>query len=125
MNVIGHKIIELCEEIDMKQVTLAKAIGVTKPTMSRYVSGETIPNAYVLSKIADILKTSTDYLIGRTNIRTPIGVNENKYWKNLDSKENDYISHYRKLSDENKGKLSERMIVLLETQEKSTAIKMD
>ena len=125
MNKIGHKITELLEEIDMTQATLSKNVGITESTISKYATGKTIPNAYAISKLADALHTSTDYLLGRTNVKAPVGVAENKYWKNLDAKENRYIVEYRKLNEENRGKLSERMSILLESQEKSTAIKLD
>ena len=52
------------------QVELAKAINVTRQTISDYSLGKAQPNAEKLSKIADFFNTSADYLLGRTNAKT-------------------------------------------------------
>ena len=50
------------------QVKLAKAIGVSEATMSRYVKGTTAIPCDVLLKIARYFQVTTDFLLGATNI---------------------------------------------------------
>ncbi len=65
MNTLGDKISELLKESGMTQRELASKIGSTEMTVSRYVRNERQPKAEILSKIAEALNTTTDYLLGR------------------------------------------------------------
>jgi transcriptional regulator with XRE-family HTH domain len=65
MNTLGDKISELLKESGMTQRELASRIGSTEMTVSRYVRNERQPKAEILSKIAEALNTTTDYLLGR------------------------------------------------------------
>ena len=49
----------------MTQRELAERIGVTTATLSRYVSGDRLPNANTVANIATALHTTSDYLLGR------------------------------------------------------------
>ena len=55
------------EEQGIKQEDLAKKIGVSTVTMSRYENDEREPRASDLRKIANFLNTSVAYLIGETD----------------------------------------------------------
>lgn len=48
--------------------TLSEKIGVTEATMCRYVNGQRAPKGDTILHIAKILNTSTDYLLGNTDI---------------------------------------------------------
>ncbi len=61
---IGKKIVELLEENNMTQKDLAKKIGVTAVTISRYVTGERMPQSDIIVKIAETFNVSTDHLLG-------------------------------------------------------------
>jgi transcriptional regulator with XRE-family HTH domain len=50
----------------MKQVDLAKALNVTKTTVSRYCGGR-VPDAGTLNRLAVHFGVSVDYLLGRTD----------------------------------------------------------
>lgn len=50
----------------MNQEELAYQIGTNQSQVSRYERGENDPTGDVLTKIADALNTTTDYLLGRT-----------------------------------------------------------
>ena len=56
----------LCENKGIKPNTVAKAIGVSTATATKWKNG-TIPNGETLTKIADYLDCSVDYLLGRTD----------------------------------------------------------
>ncbi len=49
----------------MTQSQLAESIGVTRATMSRYISGDRVPNGETVANIATALRTTSDYLLGR------------------------------------------------------------
>lgn len=54
-------------QIGMSQEELAFRVGTNQRQISRYERGENDPTGEVLSKIADILNTTVDYLLERTN----------------------------------------------------------
>ncbi len=56
----------LCENKGIKPNTVAKAIGVSTAIATKWKNG-TIPNGETLTKIADYLDCSVDYLLGRTD----------------------------------------------------------
>ena len=66
---IGKRISNLLQENDMTQKELASKIGVTEVTISRYVTGERTPQTDIIVKIADALHSTTDYLLGRTEVQ--------------------------------------------------------
>ena len=50
---------------------LAGHLGVTRQTVSNYCLGQTTPSFQLLCEIADFFNVSTDYLLGRTETRSP------------------------------------------------------
>ena len=63
------RLVDLMKEHDISQPELAKEIGCSKSTISRFISGAkgTLTHEQVL-KIARLFKVSTDFLLGETNI---------------------------------------------------------
>lgn len=61
---LGKRIADLLRSKGMQQKELAKCIGLTEATMSRYISGERDPKPEVLANIATALHTTSDYLLG-------------------------------------------------------------
>ena len=53
----------LLNEKRMSQKELSVRVGVTEAAISHYLKGDRIPRASVLSKMAEVLGTSSDYLI--------------------------------------------------------------
>lgn len=112
MDTIGERIIYLRDLRDMKQKDLADAVGVTKATMSKYENNINIPNADILCRIAEVLDTSTDYLVGRTSHLRP--------YKNSDLSEfstEKLFDMILKLNKENKIRVFERVMTLWEEQD--------
>ena len=62
---IGKRVRELRMEKGLSQQELGIAIGVTKVSICGYENGTRLPNLEKLIKLADILETTTDYLLGR------------------------------------------------------------
>ena len=62
---------DLREDHDLLQKDIAELLGISQTVYSRYERGfQTIPIAHLLT-LADFYKTSTDYLLGRTNNPKP------------------------------------------------------
>lgn len=75
-NHIGKRILNLLEEKNITQRDFAKMLGITEVSVSRYINGKHIPHSDILSKIAETLGTTTDYLLGnevvdRTDVDLP------------------------------------------------------
>jgi transcriptional regulator with XRE-family HTH domain len=52
----------------LSQSALGKIIGTSGDVIGRYERGDITPSIDVVSKIADTLEVSIDYLIGKTNL---------------------------------------------------------
>ena len=62
---------DLREDKDLLQTDIAEMLGITQTVYSRYERGmQNLPLEHLL-KLADLYNTSTDYILGRTNIITP------------------------------------------------------
>lgn len=72
---IGKRVKELRVEKKMSQQELGNVIGVTKVSICGYENGSRLPNLEKLIKLAEILETTTDYLLGR---EVPVINEENK-----------------------------------------------
>ena len=62
-NIIGTRICEQLGRLNMSQRELAKACQMTEVSISRYISGERIPKATALQKIAEVLQVDTDFFL--------------------------------------------------------------
>lgn len=109
-NIFGKRLRSLRREKDVVMVEMAKDVGLTQTTLSKYENGKRIPNIEILERIAQYLDVSADYLIGKTDIREP-------YYKGTD----DYIEGFRKemaekghdISDKSKDEIIRLMIMAL------------
>lgn len=59
-----RRLTELMEEKDLTQIELANKVGITNVTISRYLSGERKPRIEIVTKLAEVLNTTVDYLLG-------------------------------------------------------------
>lgn len=72
METLGSRILNLRIDKDIKQNELAQKIGITKSMLSKYENNINIPKSDILSQIADVLETTTDYLLCRTDDNSPL-----------------------------------------------------
>lgn len=79
--------VELLQEKGITAYKVAKDTGISQGLMNEYKNGKRTPTTENLIKIADYLKCSIDYLLGR------IGTDE---------REIQLIGNFRKLTDEGK-----------------------
>ncbi len=81
----------------MSQVNLSVKIGVAQETISAYESGRSFPSVHTLLKLCAIFNVSSDYLLDKTNIPTPVN---DLLVENLNAKELELISLFRGLTSE-------------------------
>jgi len=62
---------DLREDCDKTQKEIAEILNMHRSVYRRYESGERETPAWVVVKLADFYKVSTDYLLGRTDAPTP------------------------------------------------------
>ena len=68
------RIRDLREDRDLTQTQVAQMLGMSQTGYSKYETGENdIPTA-ILIKLADFYETTTDYLLGRTDVKGPLCV---------------------------------------------------
>ncbi len=68
-NKFQYRLKELRKEYKMTQEGLANKLGLVRTAIANYETGRTNPDVETLNLIADIFNTTTDYLLGRTDIR--------------------------------------------------------
>lgn len=66
----GIRLLNLREYSGESQEYLAKSIGITQQSLSRYESGQRMPNSEVLIKFSQHFKVSIDYLLGISDIKS-------------------------------------------------------
>lgn len=71
--VIGRRIREMREKQGLLQEQLARMLGMQRTNVANYEAGRSSPFPETLAKIAKILNTTTDYLVGNTDDPYPPG----------------------------------------------------
>lgn len=87
---------KLREAKNITQLKLSMDLNVSQELISRYEVGSSFPQPNMIIKIAQYFNCSTDYLLGLTDITTPI-----KYLaQNNNVKNADILNKYNSLSSE-------------------------
>ena len=94
------KIKDARKEKGLKQYQLAEKVNVSFQTISGYETGYAKPQIEILIKIADVLETTTDYLLGRESEIGIINANAN-----LASDEVQLLDLYRQMNFQDKNQL--------------------
>ncbi len=76
----GEKLLKLRKESNFSQEELAEKLGVSRQAVSRWESGETMPDSPNLLQISNIFSVSADYLL-RDEIEKPLENPENEKTK--------------------------------------------
>ena len=69
---IGKRLKLLREEMGLKQIDIAEMLGVSRTTYTQYETEKSEPDLATVAKLAEIYNTSVDFILGKTDIRTPI-----------------------------------------------------
>lgn len=84
---INERLIFIRESLDMSQRVLAEELNISKSTLARWETGESIIPLEYLVDLCNLSKRSLDYALGlsnnRTNIDKPIKINRSKLSKKL------------------------------------------
>ncbi len=67
----GNNLKKIRQEHDMTQEELAKKINTSRSNIANYENDKNMPSIEVLNKLSEILNCSTDYLLGKSDIRNP------------------------------------------------------
>lgn len=86
--------------LGLKQEDLARQLNLTQAQISKYERGESEPPADILYVLAKVLDTSSDYLLGLSDVVRPVSTAEG-----LDAAEKNLIEIYRSKSPEAQNKL--------------------
>lgn len=68
---LGDRLKKLREERGISQLELAKLMQISNVMLSRYEKNKRSPDYTTLNRFADFFDVTTDYLLGRSNIRNP------------------------------------------------------
>lgn len=71
MPTFGERLRELREAKEITQIDLAKVLSLANSTISQYEANRRDPDSSTLKRLADYFGVSLDYLLGRSDIRTP------------------------------------------------------
>lgn len=71
-----NRLKELRHEKNLSQTDIAKALGVTRQAISLYEKGDREPKLETWQKLANFFEVPTEYLIGITNDRVTLTVND-------------------------------------------------
>ncbi|WP_438770101.1 helix-turn-helix domain-containing protein [Brevibacillus sp. JB24b] len=69
--IFGNRLRELREMRNLSQEEFGERFEISKVTISGYERGMRTPSFPLLVEMADFLEVSTDYLLGRTDEKTP------------------------------------------------------
>lgn len=81
MSSIGDRILDLRKELNLSQKELAENVGITEASLSRYENNLREPRAEIIIRLADALNCSTDYLLGKTDVKDNIPLPNGKLYK--------------------------------------------
>jgi transcriptional regulator with XRE-family HTH domain len=76
VNTFGSRLKELRNDINATGEELGKVFHVTKVAVSNWENGNRFPDEDMLNKISDYFDITLDYLLGRTDIKTAMVVND-------------------------------------------------
>ncbi len=107
-----QRIRDLKEDNDLSQLEISKIIRMSEKQYARYERGNVdIPLEKALI-LADYYNVSLDYIAGRTNDKRGLTRSE------LSDKETQLIKKFRSLSESGKGRILERIDLLIDEEEK-------
>lgn len=69
----AERISERARIVGLSQSDIARELGITPQSVQQWFSGETVPRSTRLKRLAELLLTSGDYILGRVNSSAPEG----------------------------------------------------
>ena len=112
------KILSLLTEKGIQQKTFAENIGVTKHTITDWKNGRSISYMKYIDKIADFFDVSADYLLEKTDDKSPLPKEAINIFDNVDM--NAFSRQlYEQLTKEERKKVQEYILFLISQRQKN------
>lgn len=112
------KILSLLTEKGIQQKTFAENIGVTKHTITDWKNGRSKSYMKYIDKIADFFDVSTDYLLEKTDDKSPLPKEAINIFDNVDM--NAFSRQlYEQLTKEERKKVQEYILFLISQRQKN------
>jgi transcriptional regulator with XRE-family HTH domain len=73
MSITADRIKERRKALHINQLELSERTGISQGQISRYERGDNDPTGEALVALADVLNTTTDWLLGRSGNVSPVG----------------------------------------------------
>lgn len=67
----GNNLKKIRQENQITQEELAKKINTSRSNIANYENDKNMPSIEILNKLSEIFNCSTDYLLGKTDVRNP------------------------------------------------------
>ena len=112
------KILSLLTEKGIQQKTFAENIGVTKHTITDWKNGRSKSYMKYIDKIADFFDVSADYLLEKTDDKSPLPKEAINIFDNVDM--NAFSRQlYEQLTKEERKKVQEYILILISQRAKN------
>ena len=112
------KILSLLTEKGIQQKTFAENIGVTKHTITNWKNGRSKSYMKYIDKIADFFDVSADYLLEKTDDKSPLPKEAINIFDNVDM--NAFSRQlYEQLTKEERKKVQEYILFLISQRQKN------
>lgn len=104
--VFSERLKQLRNDRKLTQEQLAKILGKTRSTIAGYESENKQPDFDILNELAEYFNVSTDYLLGRTDIRNPYNTSNNNEddWTDEELEDIEMFKEYIRIRREKKKK---------------------
>ena len=86
----GNNLKKIRQEKNMTQEELAKRINTSRSNIANYENDKNMPSIDILNKLSEILNCTTDYLLGKSNIRSTNELDLEKELLNIGLNKKDY-----------------------------------
>ena len=96
MSIVVKNLKYLRNQKGISQQQLAAVLGVSQQSVNKYENHNVEPDIAMLSQMADFFGTTIDYLVGRSDERTPPG---KETPPGLSAREGRLLARYRRLND--------------------------
>lgn len=116
MQQLAERLIYLMDCKEMKQTELADSIGISKQSLYKYLHCKCEPRAEIIARMAHVLDTTADYIVGLTDNPYPRDYDADK--ESRIHRETELLKNFRHLSADDKTRVEERIEVLLENYSK-------
>lgn len=94
MNTLGQRVKLLRKEKKLTLRQLGKITHLSHSFLADIESGRSVPSVETLAILADILEVSTDYLLGRSDLRNPEALPREDLLANLPLKARESVLEY-------------------------------